>query len=732
MEEWERGVWLGRLTVSPEGAIQAGSYGTWTVVYTVGRYGIDSGGRLRLLFRYAWDGGVWQTDRPEADNYTTVRSSRPGTSLCLSWDPRGGRRPWMQALVVAVADEPLAEGDEVVITLGDRSGGSRGHRAQTFVQWDFLWLLDIEAFESGTWIEVPACPICPIVPVAASQLTIIGPSEAVMGEDLTLVVKHMDPFGNPAAPGDEVVISAEDYETGRPVGVAGPAVDRPVFTQSGLAKATLHFGTPGVVRVGAEDAAGRRAWSNPIRVLETPPALWHYWGDLHAQYGNGLGTGSVREAMRYARDAAAVSFVGHQPNDFQLTTAGWDEARRAIPEFHAPGRFIPFLGYEWSGNTPAGGDRNVHFLEDDGPLHRSSHWHVDDKRDAAKDRYPLSELYRELRGRADVLLVPHVGGRRCDITRYHDPELEPVIEICSCHGRFEWLLREAITNGQVVGVVGGSDDHTGRPGAAFATHHAFGTRGGLTAIFVTELSRRGIFAALRARHCYATTGERIDMRVETADGHLMGDLYQTSAPPLIVANVVGTAPLESVEVWRDLDLVHEAIAASPPAEDRVRLQWSGARVKGRNRHTSWNGRATVEGGRILGVREIAFDSPGQGVKAWDRSFVEWISTTSGDHDALELRIEGADSARICVETPLITLAFAVAQLRAGPVVRDCGGVDQRFVAALAPSEPGPRIAEVTWTDPRPKRGRSAYWLRVTQSDGEMAWSSPIYVELDHA
>jgi hypothetical protein len=485
---------------------------------------------------------------------------------------------------------------------------------------------------------------------------------------------------------------------------------------------------PDLATVTAVDAAQRTASSNPIRLLDGPPRLRHYWGDLHAQYSNALGTGSVREAMRYARDAAGISFAGHQPNDFQFSTADWEEARETLRACHEPGRFVPFVGYEWSGNTPAGGDRNVHFLGDSGPLHRSSHWHVSDKSDEAADRYPLPALYRAFAGRDDVLMVPHVGGRRCDITRHFDPNLEPVIEICSCHGRFEWLLREALSNGYVVGVLGGSDDHTGRPGAAFATDHSFGTRGGLTGLFASELTREAIFAALRARHCYATTGERIALRVETADGRMMGDVYKSAAPPRIVAAIAGTAPLESIQIWRGLELAFDVPVTPPPAPNRIRLEWSGARVKGRGRHADWTGGATIDGGRIVSATPIAFDHPRQGVSAWDERSVHWNSTTSGDHDAVEIEIEGAETAVFDVDTPLAAFRFAAASLAAGPIVRECGGVDLRFVARLASPRPGPRSVRVDWTDPSPSGGRNAYWLRITQADGEMAWSSPIYVD----
>ena len=114
---------------------------------------------------------------------------------------------------------------------------------------------------------------------------------------------------------------------------------------------------------------------------------------------------------------------------------------------------MTFLGYEWSGLTSAGGDRNIYYLGDDGPLHRCSHWLVSDASDVDSDCYPVTELYRRLRGRKDVLIVPHVGGRYSDL-RFHDPALEPLVEIYSSWGEFEWLLEQAFEQGCRVGIWG--------------------------------------------------------------------------------------------------------------------------------------------------------------------------------------------------------------------------------------------------------------------------------------
>ena len=59
----------------------------------------------------------------------------------------------------------------------------------------------------------------------------------------------------------------------------------------------------------------------------------HYWGDLHAQSEETIGTNSADDYFAYARDKAFLDIVGHQGNDFQITDAFWkrlNELTRAI------------------------------------------------------------------------------------------------------------------------------------------------------------------------------------------------------------------------------------------------------------------------------------------------------------------------------------------------------------------------------------------------------------------
>ena len=249
------------------------------------------------------------------------------------------------------------------------------------------------------------------------------------------------------------------------------------------------------------------AASNPLRIVEDA-ALLPYWGDLHGQSEETIGTNSARDFHLFARDKAFLDAVGHQGNDFQITTEFWAELNRLSAEFNEDGRFVVFPGYEWSGNTGLGGDRNVLYRTEGRKIHRSSHALVDDLSDLDSDANSAEELFEALKDE-DCVVFAHIGGRYADIKMAHDIRLERSVEVHSAWGTFEWLIADALEQGYRVGIVSNSDGHKGRPGASHPGATKFGAYGGLTCMLAPEFSRDGFLDALRRRHHYGTTGCRM-------------------------------------------------------------------------------------------------------------------------------------------------------------------------------------------------------------------------------
>jgi len=716
----------GKAVLEPAKDVVAGSYGTWRLTLTVGKHGIDDSGRVLIVRRMAANWGVPQFDSPHEAEYTTVSTSGQAR-LRMHYDPQGYIRPWKGALIIDVYDGALAPGDTITVTFGDTSFGGPGSQAQTFRQERYEFRVLVDAHGTGKYVLLEDQPAVRIIGGPAARLLLRAPSEVVAGEPFDVTVVVEDRFGNPS----------DSYEATVQLAIEGSDMSLATHTFSASERGTHRFQgvtlpEPGRYRFVVRETDGQmQALSNPIVCYEEPPAQRLYWGDIHGQSEATVGTGTVDDYFAFARDVAALDFVSHCGNDFQITREHWQETKDAVRRYYEPGRYVTFLAYEWSGTTPVGGDHNVYYRGDDGPLHRSSHWLIDDRSDEADDRSPIGELHRTLNGRDDVMIIPHVGGRHANLD-FFDPRYTPLIEIASVHGVFEWFAEEALRRGLRVGFVASSDDHSGRPGATYPSGSDihFGMRGGLLAAYAKGLTREDLWEAFWARRCYGTTGERIILRF-SADGHPMGAEFSTRQPPLIQAEVIGTAPLETVELLRGSRVIYRHPLAERRAGERplLKLVWEGARVKWRKRPTNWNGSLSLNRGRIISAEEFAIDQPHEGITCKSKREVRWCSSTAGDPDGIVLDVDAPEDAVFTFRSAPVSFSFRLADIAEKPLVVGAGGLGQRVTAELVGRGQRPSSVSFSYRDDQPLPDTNAYWLRVIQRDGAMAWSSPIFVDI---
>jgi Protein of unknown function (DUF3604) len=726
---------IGRAWITPDTPVVAGELGTWIISYEVGAYGYDERARLKIASRFASDWGRPQFTDPRGREYCTVRleSRCPGAVASLSFEPRGQVRPWFKCLVVSVADGSLYPGDRVHVTIGDRSGGGPGSRAQTFRERGCEWRLFVDPFGTELYSALEPSPAVDIVGGDLYRLVAVAPTTVRPGESFDALVKAEDIWGNPCERFEGEIRLAVDGA--RVAGVRGHVRFR--RDEVAVARLTgLTLAEPGGEARITASHRNHRADSNLIHALR-PGEAKSFWGDLHGQTRATVGTGTIEEYFAFGRDVALLDMMCHQANDFQVTEAEWQRLRRQIDRFHEDGRCVIFVGYEWSGMTPGGGDRNVMYRGDVASLHRSSHAEVDDMSDAATDCFPVTRLFEQFRGRDDVVLIPHIGGRYADIVGFHDPTLEPVVEIYSDWGRFEWLLEDALRHGYRVGFVANSDGHKGRPGASHPGASTFGAYGGLTCVLAESLSREAVFEAIRQRRCYGTTAaQRIHVEL-AVNGLPMGAEGRADGAVRITGRVAGTGPLERVDVFRGLDIlttVAPYTEASFAGSPRYRVAWAGSRVRGRDRLTTWDGRLELSAGRILDAVPFAMENPEKGITERSPSRVRWVSNTTGDDDGVDLTLDAPDDAVLHFRTPVIDLDVPLGDLRRGATLTfPAGGIDLRVFMRRLPARDFSRLLPIDHTDPAPPPGQvHAYWIRVTQEDGAQAWTSPVYLDVPRA
>ena len=199
---------LGKVTLEPAGPVVAGSVGQWVLSLTVGSYGIDEGGTIKVSQRFASDWQEPQFDRPKEPGYTTVWTNGEA-KLSMRYDLKAGERPWMKCLVIDVYDGNLAPGEIVKVIMGDQSQGSGGTRAQTFQESKHEFRVLVDPTNASVVRRVPSSPILAIVAGEPVEVICIVPTQVLTGEPVEVFVKGQDRWGNPTGAPNNVSLSWE-------------------------------------------------------------------------------------------------------------------------------------------------------------------------------------------------------------------------------------------------------------------------------------------------------------------------------------------------------------------------------------------------------------------------------------------------------------------------------------------------------------------------------------------
>lgn len=504
-----------------------------------------------------------------------------------------------------------------------------------------------------------------------------------------------------------------------------------------------------------------------------------YWGDMHLNLHH-RDVSRIDAVFTAGREQLDFFPIAYYPYDYQQLPQGlksesiglseqslrdWEIVRAAVRKHNDPGRFITFAGYEWHGDRRSGGDHNV-FYREDGPL-------------ALPDTLP--ELYEHCRA-SGAMAIPHhtayragPGSRGRDWS-LHDDGLSPVAEIYSYHGCSEAVdaplgmtrnrsmgprvsggtVQEGLARGLRMGIIASGDTHTGYPGV---------WNNGLVAVWAEELTREALWEALVQRRTYGVTGDRmsVDFRVDDAP---MGSVIKRRGEVRISASVIGDSAIDRIELLRNGKVIAthchagtwevETPGPHVHAKLRITVGWGSGHEYGLSpSERRWNGRLLIEGGEIVGARGC-FTRFGQRLRRASERQWEWELTTS-DRLHPEENIQGvvfeltaAPDAWLSLDVDGQTVRLSLQDVLRGSRVIPL--LDEARVAledqfGLAPEDiPSPDVLyhnapKIKIHKGVPQDGYTAratfsddasagcyYYLRVSQTNGQMAWTSPIWIE----
>ena len=276
------------------------------------------------------------------------------------------------------------------------------------------------------------------------------------------------------------------------------------------------------------------------------PELIPLVGEMHGHTNLSDGRPDIDTYFRNIRDLAGLDFAVLTDHDhggvgrpalWEGSPSKWDLIRAKAAEYCEPGRFSTLLGYERD-SYPFYNNLVLYFRDADAEMVRG-----------VRDGEITEDELRALLARDDVITCPHDTysfTSNADFlalpTELHTPFIEVISRgdaaeymgnpagatYACCEGGF-W--QDALHQGAKMGVIGGSDDHSGMNGRVDDAQPYPQKYPGVTGVWATENTPAAIFEALRAKRTYAfmmgeASGEmrgrmEIDFRI---NGHYMGDV----------------------------------------------------------------------------------------------------------------------------------------------------------------------------------------------------------------
>lgn len=295
-------------------------------------------------------------------------------------------------------------------------------------------------------------------------------------------------------------------------------------------------------------------------------------GDLHEHTEGSYcwpagADGTLHEEYRYGLYSEGYDFVGITDHTNAMDEPYWRKNLRIADLYNEDGFFIAIPAAEWTLSPERGydtipigvGHRNVIFssTSEARKFIRNTNEIYSEFSPECNSSPKLWSLIRKKN--IDCVAIPHhvtSGSHPCS-WEVRDEEIEPVVELFQCRGNAEYrgcprennvdrhhtthrdeafvdyALRE---KGYHIGFIGSGE------------HNNMGV--GLAALWVKEVSRKGILEALRARRCFGTTGDKIfiDFKVNEA---LMGERIKTHTSPVIQIKTQGQKTIAKIELLRN-------------------------------------------------------------------------------------------------------------------------------------------------------------------------------------
>ena len=301
-----------------------------------------------------------------------------------------------------------------------------------------------------------------------------------------------------------------------------------------------------------------------------------YYGYLHAHSNVSFdawqsGSEGPMEAFRFAREEGGLDWMGLSDHAEYISRFFWNDEwqlmKRAADRYNEDGTFVALRGFEYS--NPLTGHINVFntpgFISAFGaPSQRLFYRWLNKRRDAVATFNHPGEY--DLLGNEflHLALVPRVSQQLMGLERLQSGD--DFDDNTRGYGGEISYLEEAQESGWYIGPFSAQDNHSNGWGI---------TDSNRTGVWATELTRDGILDGLKNRRFFATTDPDLVLSFRV-NGSEMGSILPGGALSMVVHATDPTDSFSSIEIWRDLDLLHEAVVSGTDVVVELDLPAEGA------------------------------------------------------------------------------------------------------------------------------------------------------------
>ena len=494
-----------------------------------------------------------------------------------------------------------------------------------------------------------------------------------------------------------------------------------------------------------------------------------YFGDIHNHCNASYAHGSLEDALKNAmlqldfvsvtghsswpdipeRTPPLESLVDYHTNGFEKLEKGWARFVETFHQYNKPGEFICFPSYEI--HSMADGDYTVYFKNNNSSMFKPNS--IQEFQNIVKNIHPEED---------DAFLIPHhiaykTGYRGVNWDTFCEAT-SPFIEIISMHGCSESdqaglpyltgmgprngsnTMQTGLKRGFHFGVTGSTDHHSSHPGS-----HGYGK----AAVWAEDLTKEGIWSALKNRRCYAVTGDRIILEYFINDT-FMGGVLPYTRERNIRLSVNGGDSLDYIEIIKNNRVIKRfnyteylSEAKTPTLKGKVFIEAGWGKNGFQN---DWDIQIKLDKGTILNVEPrlhgVDVIDPEQKhphqyqFSSWSQkgSTIHLKTSTRGNptpltnsNQGLCLEIEAGPEAVLSINANKTEYKKSLQELcrRSDSFYLSrflCGAVHiHRFI------QENEYKTEEIYTDTGEGLKEDFYYVRVRQRNGQWAYSSPIWV-----